>query len=84
MAMLEEEKLDVVKVEPRRFTSREEIVESLKGGRDLSGADMSGLDLRGITLVGLNMADADLHESDLSGATLAGALWTPRSASTLL
>ena len=53
MAMLEEEKLDVVKVEPRRFTSREEIVESLKGGRDLSGADMSGLDLRGITLVGL-------------------------------
>ena len=72
MAMLEQEQLEDVKVEPRRFTSREEILASLKKARDLTGADMSGLDLRGIKLMGLEMSEADLHESDLTGATLAG------------
>ena len=33
--------------ETKQFESREEIVESLKEKRDLSGADMSGLELSG-------------------------------------
>ena len=35
-------------VETKQFESRDEIMESLKEKRNLSGADMSGLDLSGM------------------------------------
>ncbi|MFC2037253.1 pentapeptide repeat-containing protein [Chloroflexota bacterium] len=54
-----------------RFESREQVAETLRQNRDLSGADLSGLDLAGIKLTGLNMESADLSNADLEGATLA-------------
>lgn len=45
--------------ETGRLESREEVVETVRRKRDLSGTDPSGLDLAGIKLTGLHMEAAD-------------------------
>lgn len=62
-------------VAPKKFESREQIMESLRQERNLEGADMSGLDLSGIKLAGLSMKGVDLHisQSRLVGVDVTGA-----------
>ena len=59
-------------IEKAEFESREQVLETLKTKRDLTGADLSGLDLSGIRFLGAKMPGARLCDADLTGCMMAG------------